>query len=242
MAYINHTQQQNKRPLTAAEVGGPEEGDILTDGTDPTALFSRAFDDALGRNVQSYKRNPVMTRRNVDALEDARSEGFIDEDPLASRPRRRAQEDKLAVAEASNIGKLGVAGINRDARMYEADARRDVGTTAAGGRVNSSRVQGLMRQLEKLKVERAGLDPGSPEQEGSGLRGFLGFGTPHKPAKPADPRTGYIDSNVRALESQLQNEPKEYAWDEVEDIAREAGQPPEAVQRFLEAQGHAVYR
>lgn len=241
--YINHEKQRGARPLTARELGGPEEGDItMFNGEDPTAAFSHAFEDALGRNVESYRKNPVMTRRNVDALEDARSTGFIADDPTARRGLDRTQEDKLAVAEANNYTKLGVAGIGADARRYEADARRDVGSGNAAARVGSSRVQGLMRQLEKLKLERSGLNPGSPEQEGSGLRGFLGFGTPHKAAVPADPKIGYIDSNVQALEGQLQNEPQEFGWDEVMEYARETGDSPANVQKMLEARGHAVYR
>jgi hypothetical protein len=243
MAYINHTQQQNKRPLTARELGGPEEGDIeMFNGEDPTAAFSHAFGDALDRNVASYKKNPVMTRRNIDALEDARSEGFIEGDPMARRGRDAERESKLAIAEANNSAKLGVAGIGADARRYEADARRDVGSGNAAARVGSSRVQGLMRQLETLRENRSKLDPGTPEVPGSGMRGFLGFGTPHKAAVPADPKIGYIDSNVKALESQLDSEPQEFGWDEVEQYARESGDTPENVQKMLEARGHAVYR
>lgn len=243
MAYINHTQQLGKRPLTASEVGGPEEGDILTDGEDPTALFSRAFSDALGRNAESYRRNPVPTRSNLDALEDARSAGFIDRDPVARQGREAGQRDKLALAEANNATKLGVAGIGADARRYAADASRDVGSTTAGGRVNSSRVQGLMRQLDTLRGERTKLKPGTPAVPSSGMGGFLGFGHAAQAAAPNDDdRIKYVDTQVGALENQLQDEPQDFGWDEVQEYARQSGDTPENVQRQLEARGHAVHR
>lgn len=241
MAYINHTQQLGKRPLTASEVGGPEEGDILTDGEDPTALFSRAFSDALGRNAESYRKNPVPTRSNLDALEDARSAGFIDRDPVARQGRDAGQRDKLALAEANNATKLGVAGIGADARRYAADASRDVGSTAAGGRVGSARVQGLMRQLDTLRGERTKLKPGTPAQPGTGISGFFGFGGT-KAQPNDDDRIKYVDSQVGALEQQLTDSPQEFGWDEVQEYARQSGDTPENVQRQLEARGHAVYR
>lgn len=244
MAYINHLQQQRKTPLTASAVGGPEEGDVLAaDGEDPTALLSRVFKDTLARNVEGYRRNPVPTRSNLDALEAARSEGFIADDPMAMRGRRAQQADKLAIEEARNIGRLGVAETSAGARRYEADARRDVAGTNAEARTGGARVQGLMRQLEELRGQRGALKPAVPEQPGTGLRGWLGIGSPARPGAPNDQdRIDYIDTQSQALERQLGNEPQEFGWDEVEAYAAETGESPENVETMLRARGHAVYR
>lgn len=244
MAYINHLQQQRRQPLTASELGGPEEGDVIAaDGEDPTALFSRAFSDALGRNAESYRQNPVPTRSNLDALHAARDEGFIAGDPMARRGREAVQSDKLAIEEARNFGRLGVADINADARRYDADARRGVATANAGGRVNSARVQGLMRQLEELRGQRGELRPEQPETPGTGLRGWFGVGSPAVPgARNDQDRIDYLDTQSQALERQLGNEPQDFTWAEVEEYARETGDSPENVQRMLEGRGHAVYR
>lgn len=244
MAMIEHARPRPGLTSAAPKGNGlaaeftPAEG---VDEQDLISMFMGArakelegeYEASDGRQIQRSQR-----LGNLAGLERARGAAEIQMDPTVRRGRAAQFEDDLPGIRA-----------NAEAKAYPEQVRGEYDVEQANvtsrGRQRESYSDNLSSQLESLRSQRypkdRTLQEATPETPGSFPYGALGFGKRGQAARPNDQATiDQLDPRIRSLESQFGFQPEEFTMAEIQQEARESGQPVEAIVQELKRAGHVV--